>query len=90
MVVNKNNIRSLGLDEEALAQEVTLTFRADVSGIERLRRDTGEIEALAPKDHQIMFSLPAGTGDLFKYSNDRPFAGVNSGGNTPKAAGMPQ
>ncbi len=76
MVVNKANSRSRAVDQTALAMEVTLTFRRRVRALERLSRETGEVERIELDDHPFTFSLPGGTGDLFKYATGKPFAGV--------------
>jgi len=77
MVVNKTNSRSLDVDQERLALEVTLVFSEEVTGVERLNRETGEVEDISLNDHSFSFSLPGGTGDLFKYASDAPFAGIS-------------
>jgi len=88
MVVNKNNTGDPHLDlamyfrkrdpQELLQVEnITLTFAPGVSGIQRLNRLTGEVEDLPLKRRSFNFSLPGGTGDLFKYTSDAPFAGIS-------------
>jgi len=88
MVVNKNNTGDphLGLaiffqkrdpQERLQVENITLTFAPEVSGIQRLNRLTGEVEDLSLNDHSFSFSLPGGTGDLFKYTSDAPFAGIS-------------
>ena len=38
---------------------------------------TEKVEDLAlSEDHKFRFSMPSGTGDLFKYSTGRPFMGT--------------
>lgn len=76
MVVNKANSRSLEVDSETLTQSVTLVLREDVSALQRLDRETGQVETVELVDHTFSFTLPGGTGDLFKYAGDNPFAGV--------------
>ena len=76
MVTNKINSRATDVDDAGLATQVTLTFKDEVTAIERLSRETGKVERLELKDHAFTFKLPAGTGDLFKYASGRPFVGV--------------
>lgn len=76
MVTNKINSRATDVDDAGLATQVTLTFKDEVTAIERLSRETGEVERLELKGHALTFKLPAGTGDLFKYADGRPFVGV--------------
>ncbi len=76
MVTNKINSRATDVDDAGLATQVTLTFKDEVNAIERLSRETGKVETLKLKDHTFTFKLPAGTGDLFKYTGGRPFIGV--------------
>ena len=76
MVTNKINSRATDVDDAGLATQVTLTFKDEVNAIERLSRETGKVEKLKLKDHTFTFELPAGTGDLFKYTGGRPFIGV--------------
>ena len=53
-----------------------MTFASGVRAIERLNRETGKVERLElNSDHTYTFTLPAGTGDLFKYATGKPFAG---------------
>ena len=78
LVVNKRESRSVDVDHDRLAQQVTLRFRADVTAVERMNRETGKIERLPLKDGAVQFSLPGGTGDLLKISNENPFAGIES------------
>ena len=76
MVVNKNHRARHHKDgDRSLLQDVTLTFAPQVTAIERLSRRTGEVERRSLKDHTFSFRLPGGTGDLFKYATDAPFAG---------------
>ena len=76
MVVNKNNSRVLKVNDAHLAQGVTMTFAPSVGAIERLNRETGQVERLElAEDHTYTFTLPAGTGDLFKYASSKPFVG---------------
>ena len=88
MVVNKNNtgdpdlplsifFRRTDPEEYLLVENVTLIFAPEVSGIQRLNRLTGEVEELSLKDNSFSFSLPGGTGDLFKYTSDAPFVGIS-------------
>ncbi|MEO1997225.1 MAG: hypothetical protein ABGZ17_18300, partial [Planctomycetaceae bacterium] len=76
LVVNKRESRSVDVDQDRLAQQVTLRFRDDVTAVERVNRETGKIERLPLKNGAVQFSLPGGTGDLLKISNENPFAGI--------------
>ena len=77
MVANKINTRAIDVADPGLATQVTLTFKHEVSAVERLNRETGKVETLQIKDHSLTFHLPAGTGDLFKYAEGgTPFVGV--------------
>ena len=73
MVVNKDHAKDKTGDE--LATEVTLSFHPSVKGIQRLRRSDGKVERIAV-DRNYMFTLPGGTGDLFKFDTGSPFAGI--------------
>ena len=57
-------------------QNINLTFAPQVGGLQRLNRLAGKVEGLALPDHAFKFSLPGGTGDLFKYGTGEPFAGT--------------
>lgn len=72
MVVNKDFGPSTGAE---LATRVTLSFHPSVKSIQRLRRDTGRVEAIPVNEH-YSFTLPGGTGDLFKFNTGSPFVGV--------------
>lgn len=76
MVVNKRHARDPNGDEAPLLERVTLTFSDEVDVIQRLNRRTGRVESVALKGHQYIFYLPGGTGELFKYKSDKPFAAV--------------
>jgi hypothetical protein len=66
LVVNKNaNGSSTGA---ALTTNVTLSFDGTVNKLRRLNRTNGQIETFAVSSNQHTFSLPGGTGDLFKYA----------------------
>ena len=53
-----------------------MTFAPSVGAIERLNRETGQVERLElAEDHTYTFTLPAGTGDLFKYASSKSFVG---------------
>jgi len=74
VVVNKNETRNFRVQPDNLTQTITLTFREDVEAIERLNRNTGQVELLELSDENtFQFVLPAGTGDLFKFANGQPF-----------------
>ena len=76
MVVNKNNSRVLKVNDARLVQGVTMTFAFSVGAIERLNRETGQVERLElAEDHTYTFLLPTGTGNLFKYASSKPFVG---------------
>lgn len=69
MVVNKRNSRIHKVEDKTLAYGVTMTFDPAVNAIERVSRETGEIERFAlTEEHTYAFTLPAGTGDLFRYA----------------------
>jgi hypothetical protein len=76
MVVNKRNARDPNGDETALLEKVTLTFADEVTVVQRLNRRTGHVENVALKGGPYVFYLPGGTGELFKYKSDKPFAGI--------------
>lgn len=73
MVVNKEC--AAGKTGEDLATEVNLTFHPTVKAIQRLRRSDGTVERIAV-DCNYRFLLPGGTGDLFKFDDGAPFAGI--------------
>jgi hypothetical protein len=76
MVTNKINSRATDVDKAGLATQVTLTFKDEVTAIERLSRKTGKVERLKLTDHALTFNLPGGTGDLFKYAGGKQFVGI--------------
>jgi len=58
---------------------VVLTFDESVARIERLNRLTGKVEKLKTRDaqngsRQLALQMEGGTGDLFKWSNGKPWA----------------
>ena len=65
-------------DHPQAMQQVTLSFRDDVSAIERLSRVSGKVESIDLTDHRYTFDLPGGTGDLFKYETNSAFVGAKS------------
>jgi len=73
MVVNKDIGPGPGAD---LATPIQLTFHPSVTGLQRLNRQTGEVENIAVRSGNYVWSLPGGTGDLFKFNNGTGFAGV--------------
>lgn len=74
MVVNKDFARET--DGAKLTTPVTLTFHPGVKSIQRLSRRTGKVEQIKVRG-SYTFELPGGTGDLFKFSTGKPFAGVD-------------
>ncbi len=76
MVVNKRNARDPHGDDTPLLEKVALTFSDGIDAIQRLNRRTGTVEDVSMEDHQYTFYLPGGTGELFKYKSDKPFAAV--------------
>ncbi len=77
MVVNKRNARDPHGDDTPLLEKVALTFSDGIDAIQRLNRRTGTVEDGPMEDHQYTFCLPGGTGELFKYKSDKPFAAVD-------------
>ncbi len=73
MVVNKDIGPGTGLE---VATDIQLTFHPSVTGIRRLNRQTGQVEKIAVEGGNYVFSLPGGTGDLFKFDNGTGFAGM--------------
>lgn len=63
------------LSAEAAAISFVLTFDNSVNSIWRLNRETGLSEEILLSNHALTWTLPGGTGDLFKYDNGN-FAGV--------------
>jgi len=69
-------------------QRITLTYDFGASGInslQRLRRDTGQVEALfvpfvpgAGLQRSLSIDFDGGTADLFKFNDGAPFVGVPS------------
>jgi len=64
-----------GLDPDQLIASFTLTFSPTIDTLWRLDRLTGLVEEIQLTDHTLTFSLPGGTGDLFKFDNGN-FAGL--------------
>lgn len=64
-----------GLEPDQLPVSFTITFTEDVDTIWRLNRLDGLIEEIALINHAFTFTLPGGTGDLFKFDNSN-FVGV--------------
>ena len=66
-----------GLSQCDAAVTVRLTFDGSVDQIERLNRLTGRIETLKTEqsgnERFLDVQLPGGTGDLFKWSNGKPW-----------------
>lgn len=77
MVVNLRH--GAGLSKSEAQATARLTFAESVQRVERLNRLTGRIEVLetrprAAGQRSLDVQLPGGTGDLFKWSNGRPWA----------------
>jgi hypothetical protein len=77
MVVNKRIARDPNGDETPLLEKVILAFSDEVGALQRLNRRTGQVEEIALEGHQYRFYLPGGTGELFKFKTDKPFAGAS-------------
>ncbi len=63
------------LSAEAASLSFMITFDSSVSSIWRLNRLTGLSEEILLSNHSLFWTLPGGTGDLFKYDNGN-FVGV--------------
>ncbi len=66
MLVNEYHGASLTSAAASLTFE--LTFDQTVNEILRLNRETGMSEVISLNNHVLQYSLPGGTGDLFKYN----------------------
>jgi hypothetical protein len=65
MIVNANHAASTSA--AATAGTVTITFGASVDKLELINRQTGEVQEVQLTNHTLsQYSLPGGTGDLFR------------------------
>lgn len=55
--------------------EFTITFDSSVDSILSLDRDTHELHRIHLTNNQYTFTLPGGTGDIFKYDDGEAFPG---------------
>jgi hypothetical protein len=67
MLTNLNHAQGLSAAEGSLS--FTMTFDEQVKSIWLLNRTTGEVQEITLSNHVLNWSLPGGTGDLFKYDN---------------------
>ena len=76
MVVNL--VHGLRMSKAVGSRTVRLTFDPSVTQIERLNRLTGRVETLTTREKAgvriLDVQLEGGTGDLFKWSNGKPWA----------------
>ena len=70
-----NMWHGVGLDPDDLIADFTVTFDSSIDTIWRLNRLTGLVEEIMLTSNALTFSLPGGTGDLFKIDNGN-FAGL--------------
>jgi hypothetical protein len=71
MLVNTHH--AAGKDAASTSAAISIQFN-EVSKLERLNRQTGKVESIPLCDHQLNhYVLPGGTGELFKFSNGKPF-----------------
>ncbi|QDS99101.1 LamG domain-containing protein [Adhaeretor mobilis] len=70
-----NMWHGMGLDPDDLISEFTVTLDNSIDTIWRLNRLTGLVEEIPLVSNEFTFSLPGGTGDLFKLT-DGDFAGL--------------
>lgn len=73
MLTNLNH--GAGLSAAAASLSFVLGFDSTTNELLRLNRTTGAQERLTLTNHQLNWTLPGGTGDLFKY-NTGNFAGL--------------
>lgn len=66
MLTNLNHGANLSAASTSL--NFSITFDATINEILRLNRTTGVQELLTLTNHQLNWTLPGGTGDLFKYN----------------------
>lgn len=66
MLTNLNHGMDLSAADTALS--FTLTFDSGINSLLWLNRLTGEQEVVNLVNHQLVWTLPGGTGDLFKYN----------------------
>lgn len=72
-----NMWHGVGLGPDSLIADFTVTFDSAIDAIWRLNRLTGQVEEIPLIANAFTFSLPGGTGDLFKINNG-DFAGLFS------------
>ncbi|QDS99077.1 LamG domain-containing protein [Adhaeretor mobilis] len=70
-----NMWHGVGLDPDDLIADFTVEFDSSIDTIWRLNRLTGLVEEISLTSNAFTFSLPGGTGDLFKINNSN-FAGL--------------
>ncbi|MCC6423740.1 MAG: hypothetical protein IT447_09710 [Phycisphaerales bacterium] len=85
MLTNLNHGMDMTAAQTALT--FTLTFDSQTNSLLRLDRLTGEQEIVNLVNHQLIWTLPGGTGDLFKY-NTGDFVVPEPAGLGLLAAGM--
>jgi hypothetical protein len=73
-----NVFQGVGKSAAETSLEFFLQFDSSVNSILRLNRLTGEPERIDLENNRLVFTLPGGTGDLFKYG-DGIFAGISIG-----------
>jgi hypothetical protein len=74
-----NVFHGTGMTSAQTSLSFLVQFDNTIDSILRLNRITGEPEKLTLNDHTLSLTLPGGTGDLFKYHDNRPFAGIPIG-----------
>ncbi|MCC6422891.1 MAG: hypothetical protein IT447_05385 [Phycisphaerales bacterium] len=65
MLVNLFQGQNLSADDSSIS--FTLQFDPSINQIWRLDRATGEVQMISLVGHQLNWTLPGGTGDLFSY-----------------------
>ena len=84
-----NLLHGGALDKFAAADSFTLFFDPNVEYLKRLNRLTGQVEILPTIDNPsggnryLSVNLEGGTGDLFQFPTDHPFAMVPEPGTMP-------
>ncbi len=63
-----NLYHGASLSAAAASLSFSLTFDSTINEVLRLNRTTGAEELLPLTNHQLTWTLPGGTGDLFKYN----------------------
>lgn len=66
MLTNLNHGENLSATAATLGFKIS--FDSTIDSLLRLNRVTGEQELVALTNHQLIWDLPGGTGDLFKYN----------------------